>query len=1098
MIQMNVLRGLPSTVILCLLLDLVGFPAVASDTAGNPVSLETVQSRLKALENASGVSAETKTLLKNIYQETIQEIESAKRFSEQAARFERQAADAPSEATKTRAEIARLSTVEPAAPSGRDMISVRMALSQKASELDRLRQELAERDADLKNHANRRAELVRLRTVAVERLAALDGAPNALESSDSNDVREATRWLAAAKRQSLESEKIAYGRENAAIEVTVELIPLRRDLAAARVSLAERELHLLGDATIERRKQEVEQQGAAVIEAARNLGEEKNPIALENAELVRERRELAEKAIADGIRLFQLRATLGSTRDQFAQIKKKAERSENSKGLGVLFRKQRDALPRASVYKAQLKRDQAAIEDVQTALFALEDQRNALTARLRETRTKDKSDKDRQLLEIQKDCLIALVADNSVYLDWLVDMDQGEQTLIALLGDYARFLDERILWLRSTVMLGKGDFVDAAAAFQWMFGREGLGEPANALARDAARNPLPWVGLFGLLGLVWYRRRMQNKKPITPIVKKKRSADYLGVSLSAIGRAALSATVAPLVIWVVAWRLDVAQEASAWCKAISDGLEELAVAWFLLAILRQLVAAGGIAVKHFGWTEPRAIGISRLLTRLSPVFLAAWFFKATMTSLDRPEWYDSVGRISLIVSMLSLGAFLLGMRKVLGATAPPNAAKSALLRAVGWVMIGVPVVLAVLATIGYQYTADQLDERYCLTLAVFAAIAVARRLLLRGAALQGERVPANCDIRSGAYETQTRRFISYSTALAGCLTLSLLWFDVLPALGVFRKVDLWQTTTATQLTVPAADGTETVKTIERPATVTLADLLLAAGAIAVCWMAIRNMPGLCATVLRHRRFDAGLRYAIVTLSRYLVAAIGLVTAGNLLGFGWSKTQWLVAGLSVGLGLGLQQIFADLFSGLIILFERPVRIGDVVTIEGQTGVVTRIQLRATTIRTWDRKELVVPNRDFVSNRLTNWTLSDPVNQISIRVRVSYGADIDATKSLLLETANRHPRVLADPPASVTLEEFADKALVFVLRCNLPTVEERFEVVHELNTAIYQVLSTEGIAAWCPINDEAATAGPNSSRILLTRIEPSDVDPSRKAA
>ena len=124
----------------------------------------------------------------------------------------------------------------------------------------------------------------------------------------------------------------------------------------------------------------------------------------------------------------------------------------------------------------------------------------------------------------------------------------------------------------------------------------------------------------------------------------------------------------------------------------------------------------------------------------------------------------------------------------------------------------------------------------------------------------------------------------------------------------------------------------------------------------------RNLPGLMElTLLQHLSLSPGTGFALTTVSKYLVILIGALTGFSMLGIDWSKTQWLVAALSVGLGFGLQEIFANFVSGLIILFEKPIRLGDTVTIRDLTGTVTKIKTRATTIVDWDRKEIIVPTR-----------------------------------------------------------------------------------------------------------------------------------------
>ncbi|MBV6695495.1 mechanosensitive ion channel, partial [Serratia quinivorans] len=131
---------------------------------------------------------------------------------------------------------------------------------------------------------------------------------------------------------------------------------------------------------------------------------------------------------------------------------------------------------------------------------------------------------------------------------------------------------------------------------------------------------------------------------------------------------------------------------------------------------------------------------------------------------------------------------------------------------------------------------------------------------------------------------------------------------------------------------------------------------------------------------------------------------------GILGVAWEKLQGLAAALTVGLGFGLQEICANFVSAIIILFERPVRIGDTVTIGSYSGTVSRIRIRATTVTDFDRKEVIIPNKAFVTERLINWTLSDTVTRIIIQVGVAYGSDLDKVKTILMKAAKDNPKVM----------------------------------------------------------------------------------------
>jgi potassium efflux system protein len=172
---------------------------------------------------------------------------------------------------------------------------------------------------------------------------------------------------------------------------------------------------------------------------------------------------------------------------------------------------------------------------------------------------------------------------------------------------------------------------------------------------------------------------------------------------------------------------------------------------------------------------------------------------------------------------------------------------------------------------------------------------------------------------------------------------------------------------------------------------------------------------------------------------------------------------------VGIGFGLQEIVANSVSGLIILFERPIRVGDTVTVGETSGIVTRINIRATTIRDWDLKELVVPNKEFISGRLLNWTLSDPMTRVVVTVGVAYGTDADAALEQLRQAAAEHPEVLTDPPPLVTLDRFGDDAVVLMLRAYLANGDRRLGVLSELHAAIYRRFAAAGIVIAFPQRD-----------------------------
>ena len=250
----------------------------------------------------------------------------------------------------------------------------------------------------------------------------------------------------------------------------------------------------------------------------------------------------------------------------------------------------------------------------------------------------------------------------------------------------------------------------------------------------------------------------------------------------------------------------------------------------------------------------------------------------------------------------------------------------------------------------------------------------------------------------------------------------------------------------------------------------MSNAVAAVVAVLMTIITARNLPGLLQiAVLQRVGMDRGIQFAITTLSRYTIVVVGTVIAFGQIGITWSKVQWLVAAMTLGLGFGLQEIFANFVSGLIILFERPMRVGDVVTSGDITGKVSRIQIRSTTIQTWDNKELVVPNKEFITGRLMNWTLTDPQLRLSFPIGVAYGSDTAKVERTLYSVARQNPDVLKDPEPTVAFMNFGASSLDFDLRLSIPNLDLLMKVRHEINIAIDKAFREANIEIPFPQQD-----------------------------
>jgi small-conductance mechanosensitive channel len=252
--------------------------------------------------------------------------------------------------------------------------------------------------------------------------------------------------------------------------------------------------------------------------------------------------------------------------------------------------------------------------------------------------------------------------------------------------------------------------------------------------------------------------------------------------------------------------------------------------------------------------------------------------------------------------------------------------------------------------------------------------------------------------------------------------------------------------------------------------VTVGDLAEASVAIVLGALSWRYMSTLFAVTLFPRMTDdPGVRFAVVTLCRYTVLGVATLVALAAIHLDLAKLGVVLAALGVGLGFGLQEIVSNFVCGIILLLERPIRIGDVVTVAGTTGNVDRINIRATTIINSDNQSMIVPNRQFITGNLVNWTLKDKILRVPIKVSVAYGTDPERVVDLLLGIARADADVMINPAPSAALEGFGESSLLFALYTFVPEPGLSGNVRHRLCSEIQRRFSAEGIVIPYPTQE-----------------------------
>ncbi|MGD2113135.1 MAG: mechanosensitive ion channel, partial [Gammaproteobacteria bacterium] len=261
-----------------------------------------------------------------------------------------------------------------------------------------------------------------------------------------------------------------------------------------------------------------------------------------------------------------------------------------------------------------------------------------------------------------------------------------------------------------------------------------------------------------------------------------------------------------------------------------------------------------------------------------------------------------------------------------------------------------------------------------------------------------------------------------------------------------------------------------------PAKLVGAIAVLAVGMSLSRWMRYKVVPEL----VRRSRLDRGGREAIITISGYAGVLLTLLVALGVAGINFAHLALVAGALSVGIGFGLQNVVNNFVSGLILLFERPVRTGDVVLVGDVLGYVRKISIRSTRIETFDRTDVIVPNSELISNRVSNLMLNDPWGRIIVPVGVAYGSNVQQVIDILVAIANDHPGVLKNqpgvPPPTAFFMAFGDSALLFELRCFIRQIDRKYAITSDLNIAIDAAFRAAGITIPFPQRDVHLHAEP----------------------
>lgn len=1101
---------------------------------------KSIEEKLKLLESATDMEAGLKDELTALYSETLTHIQKAQEQKARVDQHQKNLDELPTKTDQLRELLAQ--PVKAATPSISDastLMELEQYLSQTEAELETARGAVTNVEQALNEIPEaRKTQSEKIGKKREELKKHRDEKGTDITEDMDPQVREAkeTNWRA--KEAALYYEIQALEKQAPLFDVRSPYLTLNRDLAVREVARLETKTEALRQEVTEERQREAERAAAkarmearAVLQAATSDPDFKKlaeSIAQENARLTEARTgesRAGEVGTLKGIegaanKLKEIKSRNRQVIADFDRIKKRIEAVGLDNAFGPVLRKYRAELPNFRQHFRNVTARNDRISRIEIERLNLEDQRSDLSnldavikqdlSEIPTQATEAVRAKQEQLLrtlrETQKKYIEDLQGDYSDYIGKLTDLNDAELELAENSESFSEFINENVLWIPSANAFSPTTLKESINGAIWFLNARRWLAVVMTLGRDSLFNA-PVTALFLVLFafLLLIRPRIKDRIAKLGVKAERNSTARLNQTFRCLFDSVVLSIIFPSLLYYLGWRLSETSYVSTnlssdeldFVRAVGNGFSAAALVLLILNAFRYTLIPKGVAVSHFDWPENQVAQIRLSLRWLTYSTLPLLFVVATLQWYRNENYQETLGRLLFVFVHLiviyfghislrfSGGPFqdILDFKRGSGRNRFRH-----LWYAIG---VGIPLVVLILAFMGYYYTSLRLAIRYYNTLTFVLVLTIIYGCILRWLFLARKKIAMEqarkrrdlarakesddprpeveieeevLDLTKIDY--QTKQLVRSLMGFVFVVGFWFIWAEELPALSILGEITIWDPSVTTVTT--NAEGIPVTETIGEPITLTHLVFAFLIGLLTVA--ATKNLPAfLEISFLQRLELAAGERYALTTIIRYVILATGVALIFHAVGIGWANLQWLVAAVGLGLGFGLQEIFANFISGIILLFERPIRVGDTVTVGEISGTVSRINIRATTITDFDRKELVVPNKEFVTGQLINWSLSDPILRFVVPVGIAYGSDTELAKSILEKVAEDEPLVIRDPPPTVIFCAFGASSLDFELRAFVKGIEDRLAAIHSVHMTIDREFRKAGIEIAFPQQD-----------------------------
>lgn len=1108
---------------------------ITSGLSSLDISKESIKAKIAAINARQGIDEAAKTKVLSIYQSAEDYLNNVDRFNAQAISFKSAINNAPDETKKLQKEIEQaLSKAGKQKPEDFGNIptaELDQRLIIEKGKISNLDEQLKKLESELSTQ-NSRPQLIREELLSAQQ--DLETAQQKLQipigKSDIKLDAEAQHLLFKTLIQSRSA-------EIKMLEVEAISNPVRVDLLKAQLQLLDLQKNVLTQIATEienvlglRRQQEAIEMQDALSQAEKELAGKHALIqktTRENIEYSGYLRTITAKIEQYTEQKTRIDLQTSAIEEDFKSAEKKISLAGLSPALGKILREQRRNLSTQAELELQSQTiqsetaltslEQFKIEDALKQLIdidaSLKNMMQEVDEKLAVEQRMMVQAELRVLLNNKKELLNKLLVADTTYLRILGDFDFARQQMAVQAQKFAAYLDERLLWVPSSEPINAEFFTGLYRSTQWLLSPSNWMTAIKDTMSLTLKHPvLVFLGL-GLISLVTLRLcKKWAKQQLADISGKveKIYTDSFSHTIKALTYTLILVLPLPMLMACLGWFLNHYVEIDDFSKSVGLGLRNAAIPLFFMQFFYHLFAPKGIVRKHFQWQIASTNLLRQQIAWLRFVIVPTTFLINATGASEQSIYSDSLGRLALIISMLAITLFLarmlnptLGLLRNFFASHPNDWITR--LRFVWYVVACcTPLVIIGFAVAGYYLSALELQQQLIITLRmiILAVIIhemvfrwltlVNRQLAIKNArqkrktAIQSEKQQLTPGVEDPVLpvdeqqidipkiNAQTIKLLNVFIGFSLIIGFWIIWKNILPAFSFLERIVLWQH-------LVNVDDSESYQPV------TMINLLLAGLYSFITVVSVRNFSGVMELLIFSRlSIEAGSRYAVNQLSKYLLITIGFISVANELGGSWSQVQWLVAALSVGLGFGLQEIFANMVSGIILLFERPIRVGDTVTIGNVTGKVSRIHMRATTLIDWDQKDMIVPNKTFITSQLTNWSLTDAITRIVIPVGIAHGSNVELAHKIMLDTVRSTPLVLTTPEPSVLLVKFGESSLDFNIYVFVSEMANRLPLTHAIHVRLEKALRENNITLPFPQRDIHLYSSQTNSQLTATEL------------